>query len=251
MSEDLCWLAVTGYDLNDPRGLVVKIRCENYSIYTLDCEISDGVVNNVVFMPSSDGEDYWHMEVQPLSNKDGEIIFRRDLAEEYGITAFDYVRINLWVRNKNNWMDYPIYQGEQELYPTEKLSGEGLEEEERKKVPGEKTIADESKFTFTILQTQLRDNGDYVLKACIENKTYEDLTFIWDDVYVNGVLVDPFWSTEVPSGMIRYEDITFSAEDLQKAGVSAVTDVRFTMTAFNTRDWLSYSIYTETSVYRP
>ena len=250
IEDDLCRMTVTGYDFNDPRGFVIHTLCENYSIYNLNFNITECMVDNIMFEPVVEGEDHWTLDVPPMSASESDIVFRADLAAEYGITSFDYVMLNLWVRNVDQWMDDPIYSGDTELYPTGKLSGEGIQTLKRRSAAGEQKIAEESKFTFTILGSEVRENGDFVLKACIENTTYSYLSFNWDDVYVNGYLLDPFWSTEVLPNSIDYEDIVFSVKDLQEKGVSTPTDITFTMTAYDTKDWLSYGIYTETSTYR-
>ena len=253
ITDDLCSMVATGYDFSDPRGFVIHVRCENYSIYNLAFNIQFGVVNNVMFEPGTpEGGDYWTCEVEPQSTLETDMVFSAEKAAEYGITSFDYVMMQLWVRNMDNWMDSPIYTGDKELYPTDNVtaSGEGIQNVERRSAPGEQKIAEENKFNFTILGSEVRPNGDFVLKACIENKTWQNLTFTWDDVYVNGTLLDPFWAVETLPGTICYDEIVFTANDLVEKGVSAVSDVTFTMSAVDSKDWLSYAIYTETSTYR-
>lgn len=251
IQDDLCSMYVTGYDFSDPRGFVIKVTCENYSIYNMDFNITYSAINNVMFVPSTpEGGDHWSLEVEPLSNRESEIIFSADKALEYGITSYDYVMLSMWVRNADQWTEPPIYTGDEELYPTNKVTGEGIQNLTRLTTPGEQKIADENKFTFTILGSEVRENGDYVLKACIENKSWQNLTFTWDDVYVNEGLLDPFWAVETLPNTICYDDIVFTAKDLQEHGVSAISDVTFTMSIVDSKDWLSYAIYTKTSTYR-
>ena len=249
--DDLCGMAVTGYDFSDPRGFLIHVRCENYSIYNMAFNIQEAVVNNVMFEPGTpEGDAHWSLEVGPLSSRETDIVFSADKAMEYGITSYDYVMFDLWVRNMDNWMDNPIFTGEEELYPTGKVSGEGLQNVDRRSAAGEQKIAEENKFTFTILGSETRENGDYVLKACIENLSWQNLTFSWDDVYVNGGLFDPFWAVETLPKTICYADIVFPAEEMAEKGVSAISEVTFTMSVWDSKDWLSYAIYTETSSYR-
>ena len=250
IQEDLCQMTATGYDFSDPRGFVIHVVCENFSIYNLAFNISEAVVNNVMFEPHVEGEEHWSVEVAPMSSIESDIIFSADRAAEYGITSFDYIDIDLIVRNLDQWIEDPLYQGDKEFYPTGKVTGEGIQTVKRRTESGEQKIAEQSKFNFTILRSEMRDNGDYVLKACIENNSYQNLMFAWDDVYVNGDLLDPFWAAEVLPGTICYEDIVFPADELIQKGVSAVTSVKFTMTVYDSKDWLSYSFYTETSTYK-
>lgn len=251
ISDNLCSMTATGYDFSDPRGFVIHVRCENYSVNNMAFNIQEAVVNNVMFEPGTlEGDDHWSLEVEPLSTRESDILFSAEKAAEYGITSFDYVMFNLWVRDMDNWLDDPIYQGDGELYPTDNVSGKGIQTLERRSAAGEQKIAEDSKFNFTILGSEIRENGDFVLKACIENKTWANLTFSWDDVYVNGTLLDPFWAVETLSGTICYDDIVFRAEDLEEKGVSVVSDVTFTMSVWDSKNWLSYPIYTETSTYR-
>ena len=253
ISDDLCSMVATGYDFSDPGGLRIHVRCENYSVNNLAFNIQDAVVNNVMFEPGMpEGEEHWTLEVEPLSTRESDIVFRADTAAEYGITSFDYVLLDLWVRNMDSWMDDPIYMGDKELYPTDNVTatGEGIQNVERRSAAGEQKIAEENRFNFTVLGSEVQANGDYVLKVCIENKSWQNLTFTWDDVYVNGTLLDPFWAVEVLPGTICYDDVVFTAADLAEKGVSAVSDVSFTMSVADSKNWLSYAIYTETSTYR-
>lgn len=251
IQDQQCNMTITGYDFSDPRGFVIHVLCENYEGFRMAFNITDAVVNNIMFEPGTLEEDHWTLEVEPMSSRESDIVFRADKAAEYGITSFDYVLLNLWVRNLDDWMDDPVYMGDEELYPTGKVTGEGLQVLTRRTTPEEKKIEEQSKFIFTILGTEQRENGDYVLKACIENNTWQNLMFSWDDVYVNGELLDPFWAAESLPHTIRYEDIVFPARDLEEHGVGSISDITFTMSAYDSRDWLSYPFYAETSTYRP
>ena len=253
IQEELCSMAITGYDFSDPRGFVIHVFCENRAGFRMAFNITEAVINNIMLEPGTPEEEHWTLEVEPMSSKESDIVFRADRITEYGITSIDYVLLNLWVRDLDNWMDAPIYMGDKELYPTGKVSGEGLQILERRKTAEEQRIVEEkqAKFNFTILGTEHRENGDYVLKACIENTSWQNLMFSWDDVYVNGELLDPFWAAEVLPNTIRYEDIVFPAQDLEKHGVGTISDITFTMSVYDSRDWLSYAFYTDTSTYRP
>ena len=254
IAENDFHMGVIGYDKQNPYGFGVRVRCENYSYQNLRFSITDAVVNDCMFEPSmeEDGQlkDHWYIEVPAGETVVDEIIFRSDKAEEYGISEVEKIALRMSVMDLDYFRDYPNEE-DAEIYVTDKAAQEGVKPAERRKTTKEKTIADDSKFTFVILGGEEQPDGSYVLKAYIENKSYMDLMFSWDDAYVNGILLDPFWNKEVLSGSRCYEDIIFRAEDLKANGVGYVSSIKFTMSVCNSRDWLSYNIYSETSDYRP
>lgn len=77
----------------------------------------------------------------------------------------------------------------------------------------------------------------YTLKVYLENRTDVNLMFTVEDAAVNGFMCDPFWASEVRAGMKANEEISFSHDDLANNGITKVTEILFTLRAYDTDDW--------------
>lgn len=77
----------------------------------------------------------------------------------------------------------------------------------------------------------------YTLKVYLENKTELDLMFSIDAVSVNGVMCDPFWAASVSAGKKANEEIRFSNSELEKNGITEVTDIEFILRVYDNNDW--------------
>ena len=83
--------------------------------------------------------------------------------------------------------------------------------------------------------------GLWTLKALIENKTEETLMFSWEDVAVNGYMIDPFWATEISGGKKENCKISFFLTLFDESGISNVEEIEFDMWVYHI-DEESYEI---------
>lgn len=114
----------------------------------------------------------------------------------------------------------------------------------------ETVFVDDENCTFTITSIEADSIWGYTLKAYLENKTDKELMFSLRNVSVNGFMCDPFWATTVTAGMKSNEEISFSRESFSANGITAVTDIEFTLEVYDSIDWAADHLVSDTfSIY--
>lgn len=71
----------------------------------------------------------------------------------------------------------------------------------------------------------------------IENKSDKNITVQASDVSINGFMVDPAFSCEVNAGKRAFDTITFFESDLEKNGITDITEIELKFHIFDTNSW--------------
>lgn len=99
----------------------------------------------------------------------------------------------------------------------------------------EVVVAETDDFVFTIKGTEVDEMwGTWGIKVHIENKTDKTLMFSWQDVSVNGYMIDPFWATEVAAGKKENTTICFYDTQFEENDITTVEDVEFRLWIYHT-----------------
>lgn len=88
--------------------------------------------------------------------------------------------------------------------------------------------------------TEIEEDGmwGYTVKVYIENKTSDKtLMFTWDDVAVNGIMLDPFWAKSIMPGTKANEEVTFSKNSMKESGITKVTEITGTYRVYDHDNW--------------
>lgn len=103
--------------------------------------------------------------------------------------------------------------------------------------------ADDTKFTQTLVDddnvkfeiTGIDHDGfwGYTWNVSLENKTGSNLMFTLENTSVNGVMSDPFWAETVSAGKNANSKISWSDTDFEKNDIEKVTEVSFTLRAYD------------------
>ena len=116
-----------------------------------------------------------------------------------------------------------------ELESVEEVENESLEES----VSTDVVVAETDELLFVVKGTEVDEFFDtWGVKVLIENKTDKALTVAWDDVSVNGYMIDPFWATEVAAGKKENTVITFWSSDFEENNITVVEDIEFVLRGY-------------------
>ena len=115
----------------------------------------------------------------------------------------------------------------------------------------EMTYVDDENCTFKITGTRDDAIWGYSWDVYLENKTGKTLMFAVENVSVNGAMIDPFWATEVPSGMKKNSSISWSKQEFAKYGIEDVEAIEFTLHVYDSDDWLAPRFVDQTFLYDP
>lgn len=108
----------------------------------------------------------------------------------------------------------------------------------------ETVIVDNDLCAFTVTGVEESDTAVKVSVVC-ENKSDAVLMFAWEDVAVNGCMIDPFWASSVASGKKDVETISFSKSELGEYGLTAVDEVQFDLYIYDYDDIMTDRIVDE------
>ena len=244
VDNDICVFKIVKAS-DDFWGFTLKAYCENKtSDKTLMFSLDEVSVNSYLVDP------LWAEEVLPGKKPNSEITFMSSELQKIGIIAPDEITFELRVYDSNDWFADSFVQEVFTIYPTGLKPGEIIYPE-RKTSSSERILFDNGKVTFIILETAEDSIWGYTIQCYLENKTEKTIMFSWDDVSVNGFMIDPFWAKEVPSGKKCYSDISFSTSDFENNDISNVENIEFTVRAYDSEDWFADDIVHETMIYKP
>ncbi|NLL91735.1 MAG: hypothetical protein GX222_04865 [Ruminococcaceae bacterium] len=103
-------------------------------------------------------------------------------------------------------------------------------------------LAENEYLTATLSEVYENVNGDIILRLILENKTDDVMDFYFDSASCNGYMLDTDWRLELDAGKTARSLITFSAEDLEMAGIETAEEISFEFGAYHFLDNIDYLI---------
>lgn len=235
---------VTKFVDNAHLGLEMHVYCENKTDRNMMFSLDGVSVCGVMYDP------FWAEEVSAGKKANSIIYFDTYELEEMGIASVDEISFKLSVTDSDNWMDEPFVDEDYTVYPTG-LTAETVTYPEYQHKNGETVIMDNENLLFIVEKVDDTDGGFYTLNCYIVNRTDKDLMVSWDGVSVNGFMVDPFWAAAVSAGKQLYAEISFFASDLEAQGIETVTEIEFTLSAYDYDSFDGGYLVEETCTFQP
>ena len=225
-------------------GFTLKAYCENKtSDKTLMFSIDGVSVNGYMADP------FWAEILEPGKKSNDDITFSTSDFEKIGIAAADEIIFSLRVYDSDDWSADDLVNDVFTIYPTG-LSADAVVYPERRTTAAEQVLFDNDEYSFIILDQEDDSFWGYTLDCFIENKTDKTLVFSWNNVCVNGYMIDPYWATEITPGMKAYSGVSFSSSDFEEVGITAADEIIFTFRIYETDNWFAddllndvYTIY--------
>ena len=242
--SDKCSFTVTGTELNEHLGLQIHVLCENHSDRPL--MFSWGNVSVCGFMY----DPLWAVEVAPGKKANSTIGIDTYALEKIGINNVEEISFTLTVRDSEEFMEAPIVEESYSLYPTGK-NAETLKLPQYRHRDGETVIVDTEDLTFIIYEVDDELADYYTLHCYAANRTGRDILLFWEDVSVNGFMVNPYWSVHIASGKQAYSEIIFFRSELKKQDIEVVQDIEFRLQASDSNDWSADYLFDEVFSFKP
>lgn len=174
----------------------------------------------------------------------------KDQFQECGLTYADKIQFDLRVYDNDDWLADEFVEDTFVIYPTGRTEDE-IVIPARRTTPNEVVIEDNDQFAFVLLDVDEGNFWGYTVNAYVENKTDHTVMFSWDDVSVNGFMIDPFWATSVAPGSRTVSGISFSESDFEENNIDSVDEIEFELRVYYYDDWLSSDIFKDTFTYSP
>ena len=245
VDDENCTFKIVKAENDDIWGFTLKAFCENKTPdKNLMFSIDDVSVNGYMSDP------VWATQVAAGKKANEEITFLTSSFETIGITTADEITFTLNVSDYDDWMADNLVADTFTIYPTG-LTKDQIVVPERKTTAGEETILDDGNASFIILETDKDNIWGYTVLCYLENKTDKSLMFSWDDVSVNGFMIDPLWASEVAPGMRSYAEISFFDSYFEDNGITDVEEIEFLLRISDADDWMADNLYESVHTFTP
>lgn len=245
VDNEYCTFKIIKAEEDNFWGFTLKAYCENKtSDKSLMFSIDDVSVNGYMCDP------FWAEQVAAGKKSNDDITFSSTSFKEIGIDTADEITFSLRVHDYDDWMADDFVHDVFTIYPTG-LDAASVSYPARRSTSSEKVIVDNDDICFIILENTVDSIWGYTLKCYLENKTDKSVMFNWDDVSVNGFMIDPFWAREIAPGMRGYSDINFSDSEFEENGITEVEEIEFTFNVHDSDDWFANDLFDEVCTYAP
>jgi len=244
VNNEHCTFTITSIDPDNMWGFTVKALCENKSNINLMFSWDDVSVNGYMIDP------FWASEVAAGKKSNVEISFSNSQLKKSNIASVEEIIFTLGVHDSDDWRADDLVKEEYSIYPTG-IDAASVIYPERTPASGEMVFVDDNSCTFIIEGVEPEGSWGYTLNCYLVNKTSEPLMFSWDNVSVNGYMIDPFWTTEVLSGKRAYCEISFFDSDFEENGINNVEEIEFNLRIYSSENWSAPDIYNEIFTYNP
>ncbi|MBO4280685.1 MAG: hypothetical protein J5872_02420 [Lachnospiraceae bacterium] len=233
-------------DEDDFWGFELKLLCENKtSDKKLSFSMDDVSVNGYRLDP------YWSTEVAAGKKENSNAYFNTDRFKDIGITSADAIQFTLRVYDSDNWWDEGDKLKETfTIYPTGLSAGE-VKIPERRKTSTEQVVVNDDQFTAIILDNVYDEVWGYTVNFYFENNSDKKVSFNFDDVSVNGYMLDPYFTVTLAPGMKAYDSMSFSDTRLKDSNITKVEEIEYKIRIYDPNDWMSDNLYEATQTYKP
>ena len=244
VDNENCAFTVTGTEFNEHLGLQIQVLCENKSDRTLMFSWNNVSVCGFMYDPM------WAEEVASGKKVNTTIGIDTFALEQMKVDSVDQIEFDLWVQDSEAFMDEPVVNTGFTIYPTGKTA-------ETVKFPvfepseTDTVIVDNEDLTFIVMNVDDELADYYTLNCYIANKSGKNLMISWDEVSVNGFMVNPFWALSVAAGKQAYTEIIFFRSDFDKQDIEVVQDIEFRLQAYDNDDWDAEYLIDEVFTFKP
>ena len=235
IDHDECSIKVTTIDPYSIWGYRIYVQLENksvdknYTFYVEDIAVN-GVMCSTLFSTT----------VAPGKLANDDITISTSVLKENGIVDFTDIEISFKVYESGQYGTDGIVRETIHIYP---YGEDKATKFVRESQPGDIVLVDNQYVTVTAIKFGYTSSGGYEVDLYIVNKTSDtELSVSLDDVSINGVMIDPFYSTSVLAGKSEFSTVSWSSTALKNNCVEDVTDIEANLTVDDANDWLADDI---------
>lgn len=243
VDDENCTFTIKSATQNAHVGMTLEVLLENKTDKTLLFTWNNTSVNGFMHDP------FWAEEVAAGKKANSTIYFDTYQLEDYGVESVDEIEFTLYVYDSDDFMADPYVNEGFTIYPTG-LSAETMVYPDRMPKEGETVIVDGEEVTF-IIENAAVDGSFYDLRCYIANKTDKNLMFSWDDVSVDGFMIDPLWAATVGAGKQAVTEISFLRSDLTDNDITEPAEIEFKLSVSDYDDWMADPVLAQVYTYNP
>lgn len=243
IDNEKCTFTIKSASQNAYVGMTVEVLLENKTDKTLLFTWNNTSVNGFMHDP------FWAEEVAAGKKANSTINFDTYQLEGYGVESVDEIEFTLYVYDSDDFMAEPYVNEVFTIYPSG-LSAETMVYPVRESKAGEQVIVDNGDVTF-IVESAGVDGSFYNLRCYLSNKTDQNVLVSWEDVSVDGFMIDPLWAVTVAAGKQAVTEISFLRSDLADNGIENPGQIEFKLSVSDYDDWMADPVLEQVFTYNP
>ena len=237
MDTEELYVEVLGEEPNSSWGYGLNVKIVNRSERNLVVSLEQGNLNGCQVMT------LFATQVAPGETVTDSIEWMSEDIKKYGITEITRISLKMEAYNPDDWMEDWIEGEWIDLYPKGKEADQPYI---RTPGPGDQVLADVDGVTMTATGSDPESLFGFELLVFLENHTDKEWMISIDEVYVNGVEIDPYWATVLTQQTCHSTSICWDEDDLEEAGIADVEEIRFLLTIYDRNDWGADPIFNQT-----
>ncbi|MBP5750944.1 MAG: DUF4878 domain-containing protein [Firmicutes bacterium] len=243
LDNDDVTVTVQGGGADEWGNINFSVLCENKTDKDLTFRLEDLVVNGWYVGGSL------YQDVAAGKSAVGDLDIWASDMETIGLENPDKVTAQVQVYNEEEWWD-DIYMVDEPVtfYPTE-LADSDITVPERPAASDEIVLADDDNFTMILVDNGTGEWGGFNIRAYIKNKTDKPIYVDWEDVSMNGFMIDPYCGMTIPAGQQAMNEISFAVNEMEEAGIETVENIEFTLQVSD--DTTGEELFNKAMTYEP
>lgn len=211
----------------DETSYILSVSVVNKTDSTLSFTLNNVSANDYVCP-----DIYTFIDVEGKQETDWEIFIDRAVLDRNGVA--DPAKIEFTLEAADSVMWETIYKDICVIYPhgeNSYVDDGGYSAKE-----GDTVLVDNDSFTVIITGYEPENENGYTMNMYIMNKTAQNLTFALENVTVNGLMLENYWSSDVAAGKRAHCSATWYGTEMSDYNLGEVTMIGFDLTAKDPND---------------
>ena len=174
-----------------------------------------------------------YMDIDAGTEMTEVIRIERTVLDRNGITEPGKVEFNLSAMECTTWTE--VYNDACTVYPQGEdsyVDDGGYSAKE-----GDTVVVDNDRVTVIVTGYEPNNEMGYTVNLYILNKTDVTLTFSMNNVTVNGLMLENYWSADVAAGKRAHCSATWYGTEMTDYNIGDVTMIGFDLSAIDATDW--------------
>jgi len=222
LDQDGIKITLKGFDPNgDAFGPTLKVLVENNRNEPITVQTINTVINGVMQVT------YLFCDVPSGERVNDEIRMMQTDLDKAGIKIIKDIELEFHIRNTDTW---DIILNSEPIYITTTADPSYVQ-----KYDDSGFLALEEKGIKIVIKKDNTEDylGSMYVNLYVENNTDEDIFIQAKDVSVNGVKIDPWFSSYVLAGKKAYDSMQFFRSDLEENGIKAIKEIELVFHIIN------------------
>lgn len=236
-------ITLTALDPDNMWGYTVKVLLENKSseksyMYSIESASVNGVMITPLFATT----------VEPGKMANEEINLMDDLISSHLNDEITDIELSFRVYDSEDWLADEVVLETIHIYP---LGEDRASVYTRENAATDTVLVDNESLKVVVIKYDEDSFWGYGVDFYIENKTDKDLMVSADGVSVNGLMMDPFWATEISGQRKSFSTMSWFSTDLDDNNVTDITEIELTLSASDANDFMAADVYNEVIILTP